>query len=128
MGEKLKTARIRRGWGLGLILGVLLPPGGAGGAESLPPLWGHGVKRCDAFVQAALGRERDGMAAAEFQRYQDWLSGFLSGLNLATGKDVLAGATLEVALRRIGDHCEEHRDHDVFTATMDLVRLLSSLK
>lgn len=128
MGEKSRTLADRRGRWLGLMMGALLLPTGVGGAEALPPLWGYGLKRCDEFVQASLGRDQGGAATAEFQRYQDWLSGFLSGLNLATGKDVLAGVVLEAALRRISLYCEEHRKEDFFTGSMDLVRLLSGLK
>ena len=64
----------------------------------------------------------------EFMRYQDWLAGFVSGLNLATGRDALAGVTLEGALGRIRLYCVEHRKDDFFSATMDLVRILSPLR
>ena len=49
-------------------------------------------------------------------------------MNLATGQDVLVGVEIESAMRRIHLYCDEHRKEDFFTATMDLVRLLSKPK
>jgi hypothetical protein len=109
-------------------LGLLL--GGAFSASAdLPPVWGYGVKSCDAYVQASSGTEQ-GVETdiAEYRRFQDWLSGFVSGLNLATGRDVLADADIEGAMRRIQMYCDEHRKEDFFTATMELVRVLSPLR
>lgn len=98
-------------------------------AAEMPPLWGYGVRSCDHYALAWNGREKgiEGKIA-EYRRYQDWLAGFVSGVNLATGQDVLVGVTIESALRRIHLYCDEHRKADFFTATMDLVRLLSQLK
>lgn len=98
-------------------------------AEKMPPLWGYGIKSCANFLDAAEGME-DGVdrQAAEYRRYEDWLTGFVSGLNLATGQDVFKGADVDSAMRRIRAHCGGHRRQDFFTATMDLVRMLSSLR
>jgi hypothetical protein len=51
-----------------------------------------------------------------------------TGLNLATGKDVLRGADINGAMGRIRAHCGGHPKDDFFTATMDLVRMLSGLR
>ena len=97
--------------------------------EPLPPLWGYGVKSCDAYAAAWTGREAGvDTGIAEYRRYRDWLGGFVSGLNLATGRDVLAGVDLERALGRIHLYCDDHRKDDFFTATMDFVRELSVLR
>jgi len=106
-----------------------LHPSAAASAEKLPPLWGYGIKTCDQFVRAADGDEKgvDPMVL-EYGRYEDWLTGFVSGLNLATGQDVLKGADIETALRRIRAHCRGHLKDDFFNATMDLVRMLSGLR
>ena len=98
-------------------------------SENAAPLWGYGIKFCDEFVWARNGREAgEEEAIAEFRRYQDWLTGFVSGLNLATGMDVLAGVDIAGAMRRIHLHCDDHRKEDFFNATMNLVRLLSQLE
>lgn len=98
-------------------------------AEKLPPLWGYGVKTCNDFLSAAQGWDGGGEAeTAEYRRYQDWLTGFISGLNLATGKDVLRGADIDGAMGRIRAHCGGNPKDDFFTATMDLVRMLSGLR
>lgn len=98
---------------------------GTAWAEKMPPLWGYGIKTCGQYLQAV---ESDGGERAEYRRYQDWLTGFISGLNLATGKDVLKGADIDSAMRRIRAHCGGNKKDDFFTATMDLVRMLSGLR
>jgi len=98
-------------------------------ADKMPPLWGYGVKSCDDYAAAWNGR-LEGVEAeiGEYRRYEDWLTGFVSGMNLATGQDVFVGVEIDSAMRRIHLYCDEHRKEDFFTATMDLVRLLSKLK
>jgi hypothetical protein len=94
-----------------------------------PPLWGYGVKGCDDYARMWLGmRAGEQGAIGEYRRYQDWLSGFVSGLNIATGSDVLAGADIEGALRRIYRYCDEHRKADVYAAVRVLVRQLSTVE
>jgi len=104
-----------------LCSGLLLP------ATSMaePPLWGYGVRSCGNYLAACDAEEAGD--AAEFQRYEDWLTGFITGLNLATGEDALRGSGIESAMRRTRAHCKGHKDDDFFNATMDFVRSLSSL-
>lgn len=111
-----------------LLLPLLLFAAGTQ-AGKMPPLWGYGIKSCDHYAAAWNGKE-EGVdeQIGEYRRYEDWLTGFVSGMNLTTGQDVLVGVTIESALRRIHLYCDEHRKADFFTATMDLVRLLSQLK
>jgi hypothetical protein len=98
-------------------------------ADKLPPLWGYGIKTCDQYLAAATGNEAgDDLLVWEYRRYEDWLTGFISGLNLATGKDVLEGADIDSAMRRIRAWCGGHQKEDFFAATMDLVRMLSGLR
>jgi hypothetical protein len=98
-------------------------------AEKMPPLWGYGVKSCDQYLRAVRGREEgQDLQRREYRRYEDWLTGFISGLNLATGQDVLKGAEIDSAMHRIRAHCGGNRKDDFFTATMDLVRMLSGLR
>lgn len=108
-----------------LAVSLLALTSGSARAEKMPPLWGYGVKTCDQFLQA-VGEDAD--KTDEYRRYEDWLTGFISGLNLATGKDVLKGADVDSAMRRIQAHCGGNRKDDFFTATMDLVRMLSGLR
>lgn len=98
-------------------------------AEKMPPLWGYGIKSCPQYLDAATGREQGHeQPKREYRRYEDWLTGFISGLNLATGKDVLKGADIDTAMTRIRAHCGGNRKDDFFAATMDLVRMLSGLR
>lgn len=90
------------------------------------PLWGYGVRSCASYLEAC-GQEEQG-DAAEFQRFEDWLTGFISGLNLATGDDVLRGSGIESAMRRTRAYCEREPNEDFFNASMDFVRALSGLK
>jgi hypothetical protein len=107
---------------------ILSGVSGAAGAEKLPPLWGYGIKTCTQFLSAAESDEKgvDKMVL-EYGRYEDWLTGFVSGLNLATGEDVLRGADIKAALQHIRAHCRGHPKDDFFGATMGFVRMLSSL-
>jgi hypothetical protein len=101
---------------------------GAHYAQAAQPLWGYGVRSCDAFVAAA--KAQDEGDAAEYQRYEDWLTGFVSGINLAIGEDALAGSGIETAMRRTRSYCErkEKGGEDFFNAAMELVRSLRSLR
>ena len=94
-----------------------------GTAAEKPQLWGYGVKGCREYLPAWENRAQ----GSEYQRFQDWLTGLVTGLSLATGKDVLQGVEIPVAMRRIQLHCEDHRDDDFFNASMSLIRLLSML-
>ncbi|HBG94139.1 MAG TPA: hypothetical protein DDY14_02180 [Chromatiaceae bacterium] len=90
------------------------------------PLWGYGVRGCSDYLLACQAEENGD--AAEFQRYEDWLTGFISGLNLATGEDLLRGSGIESAMSRTQAHCKDHQDDDFFNASMEFVRSLASLK
>jgi hypothetical protein len=108
---------------------LLIGPAAVARAEKLPPLWGYGIKSCNEFLSAAEGyQDGAGGMTVEYGRYEDWLTGFISGLNLATGQDVLRGADIQTAMRRIRAHCGGHRGEDFFSATMALVRMLSGLR
>ncbi len=116
-----------RGLALGLVLSLLA--GAPALAEKLPSIWGYGVKGCEDFLRAAQGWDAGKESESiEYRRYQDWFTGLVTGLNLATGKDVLRGATIDGALGRIRAHCGGNPKDDFFTASMDLVRMLSGLK
>ena len=91
-----------------------------------PTLWGYGVRSCADYEQASAAA--DAGDPAEYQRYQDWVTGFVSGLNLALDEDVLSGSGIETLMRRTLSHCKAHPDDDFFTASMELVRLLSALR
>ncbi len=98
-------------------------------AEKLPPIWGYGVKTCAAFNTAVKGRDAgQDLQDLEYVRYKDWLTGFVTGLNLSLGKDVLVGADIDGALNRIAAWCKGHEKEDFFTASMDLVRMLGKLR
>ncbi len=91
-----------------------------------PTLWGYGVKSCQEFVAAAPAAGAEAVGNAEFPRYREWLAGLVSGLNVATGMDVLKGAELEAALTRIRAHCQDHPQDDFFNASLVLVKSLGT--
>jgi len=97
--------------------------------RATPPLWGLGVKGCESFLNTAKGWDQGvDVDIADYGRYQDWLSGFVSALNLATGDDVLRGAGIDGAMRQVRAYCSSHREADFFNATMGFVRNLSGLR
>ena len=93
-------------------------------AADEPQLWGYGVKGCDEYLAAWQTRD----CGSEFIRYQDWFTGLVSGLSLATGQDVIQGVEIPAAMRRIQLACDEKPKQDFFNASMSLIRLLSMLK
>lgn len=111
-------------------MAVLLALSAAGisaSAQALnPTLWGYGVRSCPDYEQASAAA--DAGNPAEYQRYQDWAAGFVSGLSLALDEDVLSGSGIETLMRRTLNHCKAHPEDDYFSATMNLVRVLSSLR
>lgn len=89
-------------------------------------LWGYGVRACSDYLAAtAAGDDGD---PAEYQRYEDWLTGFVSGLNLALGEDVLRGSGIDAAMARAGAECQAKPADDFFNAAMRFVRTLSTLR
>ncbi|AGA90703.1 hypothetical protein Thimo_1938 [Thioflavicoccus mobilis 8321] len=104
--------------GLSLFLAV-----GAAQAEPPPVLWGSGVQSCKRLVQASDGTDQ-GVEAdiIEYGRIQAWLAGFVSGLNLATDRDVLNGLAVSAAMRQIEAECREDPQRDLFSTTLGLVR------
>lgn len=112
---------------LGLILVALVLAAGTQNALALDPtLWGYGVRSCAEYEEASAAA--DAGSPAEYQRYQDWVTGFVSGLSLALDEDVLSGSGIETLMRRTLSHCKAYPSADFFTATMNLVRRLSSLR
>ncbi|TVT65435.1 hypothetical protein [Sedimenticola selenatireducens] len=98
-------------------------------AQESPQVLGYGVKGCDHYNHSYNGwQEGQGDHIAEYIHYRDWLTGLVTGLSLATGTDVLKGVDVKGAMRRIQLYCDEHPTDDFFTASMDLIRLLSNLK
>lgn len=96
---------------------------------SVPALWGYGVKSCSAFLSVAPGADAPPLLAdQEYLRYREWLAGLVTGLNLATGRDVLLGAELDAALLRIRASCQSQPEDDFFNASLRLVRSLGQLK
>jgi hypothetical protein len=91
-------------------------------------LLGYGVRSCEHYRQTYAGWEKgDVKAIVEYYRYQGWLTGFVSGLSLATGDDQLHGVTVDGAMRRNLIHCQEKMDDDFFNATMALIKSLKRL-
>lgn len=105
---------------------LLLALHAAPAATAEQVLWGYGVRGCDDYVAAA--KAADDGAAGELGRFEDWLAGFVSGLNLALGEDVLRGSGLGTALNAAREYCAENTGQDFFNAAMDHVRNLASLR
>jgi hypothetical protein len=106
---------------------LLVVPLGSLAAER-PLLWGYGVKPCAEFLEVRKGwLEGDESTSAEYLAYRDWLAGFVSGLSLATGEDMLRGAALSSTLDDIAKRCTAQGDEDFFNATSAVLRALSLL-
>ena len=98
----------------------------AGTASAGPVLWGYGVKTCAQFLDAAPGNSAPAsIAGDEFLRYREWLAGLVSGLNLASGSDVLGGAQLDAAVAKIHARCKDEPNQDFFNASIEVIKTLS---
>lgn len=98
-------------------------------ADDPPVLWASGVKPCADFLAIA---PPDGTVQAigggSYRHYREWLAGLVTGLNLATGRDVLKGADLDAAMSRIRTNCERNPQENFFNASMRLFNALSDPK
>ncbi len=110
-----------RRWLCSVCFLAVLPlfPASLRAAQGTPVLWGAGVAQCGDFV-AAWEADR----TEDRRPYRDWLAGFASGLNLATGEDVFGGESLEAVMRRLHIYCDDHSDEDFFNASMAVIRTL----
>lgn len=92
-------------------------------------LYGYGVRSCDDLVTSArqweLSEEQGALAHVQLR---EWMSGFISGLSLALGSDVTRGAGVEGMMRQVVKQCSEHRQSDVFSATMELIKKRGGLE
>ena len=111
---------------IGLVL--LLTIGGSNLAVGATPiLWASGVRPCSDFLATApADAAAQAIAGENYRRYREWLAGFVTGLNLATGQDVLKGAELDAAMIRIRANCERYPQDDFFNASVRLIRALGS--
>jgi len=94
-------------------------------------LYGYGVHSCDDLVASARqweSSEKEGEGALAHVQLREWMSGFISGLSLALGNDVTRGAGVEGMMRQVVKQCTEHRQSDVFTATMELIKKRGGLE
>lgn len=99
-------------------------------AETITPkVWGYGTKSCTSFITTYKAWEAGKQDQVwEYFRYQDWLTGFISALTLATGSDVMRGVEPESAMRRINLYCEENLEMDFFSATLEFIRIVGTDK
>lgn len=101
-------------------------PHGAGAADA-GGLMGMGVRSCDDFGLADVSAGRgDDLGILTLRRYEDWTAGFVSGLNLAAGRDLLRNVPFAGFMRRVAQHCADHPRDDVFTAVNTLLRQLNA--
>ncbi len=94
-------------------------------------LYGYGVHSCDDLVASARqweSNDKEDAGALAHVQLREWMSGFISGLSLALGSDVTRGAGVEGMMRQVVKQCTEHRQSDVFTATMKLIKKRGGLE
>lgn len=110
-----------RGCGVALAA-VLVCPHGALAADA-GGLVGMGVMSCDDLSLAGRSAGRgDDLGILALRRYEDWAAGFVSGLNLAAGRDLLRNVPFDGFMRRVEQHCDDHPRDDVFTAVNAMLR------
>ena len=108
-------------------LGVALWWSSGARAEDAGGLIGMGVKSCDDLSLADVSAGRgDDLGVLALRRYEDWAAGFVSGLSLAAGRDLLRNVPFGGFMRRVSQHCADHPRDDVFTAVNSLLRQLNA--
>jgi hypothetical protein len=86
-----------------------------------------GVKSCDDLSLAEVSAKRgDDLGILALRRYEDWTAGFVSGLNLAAGRDLMRNVSLSGLMRRVAQHCGDHPRDDVFTAVNGVLKQLNA--
>ena len=109
-----------------LLLLLLLLPFGSSAEDGRPQVLGYGVNTCATYIAAFNGWERgEESAIVEYLRYREWFAGLVTGLSLATGREVLSGVEVKDAMRRLQVYCGDNREEDFFRASMTLLRTLS---
>jgi len=112
---------------LGTTLGVALWWSPGARAEDAGGLIGMGVRSCDDLSLADVSAGRgDDLGVLALRRYEDWAAGFVSGLSLAAGRDLLRNIPFGGFMRRVSQHCADHPRDDVFTAVNSLLRQLNA--
>lgn len=95
------------------------------GQAQAAPLLGYGAKTCEEFLATWRGWDKNqAKEVADMYRYEDWLAGFVSGLNFMTRDDQLLGLGVDSVLRRNQIYCDEHPKDDFVTATMAFIKSL----
>jgi hypothetical protein len=90
-------------------------------------LVGMGVKSCDDLSLAEVSAKRgDDLGILALRRYEDWTAGFVSGLNLAAGRDLMRNVPLGGLMRRVAQHCGDYPRDDVFTAVNGVLKQLNA--
>ena len=119
------TCRPVAGFSAKLLL-LLLLPFGSSAEDGRPRVLGYGVNTCATYIAVFNGSEQgEESAVIEYLRYREWFAGLVTGLSLATGREVLSGVEVKDAMRRLQVYCEDNRAEDFFRASMTLVRTLS---
>lgn len=134
MGDHSSLVRLGCAAGLALSLSLPVhaaepPPESPVERLAVPALWGQGAKSCAAYLASRPGPGTPaGIASEEYRLYRQWLAGLVTGLNLAVGRDVLAGGELDAAMLRIGALCEKQPQEDFFNTSLRLIRSLGQLQ
>jgi hypothetical protein len=119
---------IKRAMGWGAAAAVLVAAFAAtASAGETGGLVGVGVKSCEDLTAAARGADRgEDLGILRLRGYEDWAAGFVSGLSLAAGQDLLRNVPFDGFMRRVRLHCADNPRDDVFTAVNGVLRQLNA--
>ena len=110
-----------------VVLGGALAWSPCASAADAGGLIGVGVKSCDDLSVAQVSAKRgDDLGVLALRRYEDWAAGFVSGLNLGAGRDLLRNVPFAGFMRRVAQHCTDHPRDDVFAAVNGVLKQLNA--
>jgi len=94
-----------------------------------PQLYGYGLKTCDHYRTTFLiAQQTPKIQNSDLMAYQNWLDGFISALNLATGRAVLVNMEWSEVSKKLALQCEDKRFPEFIDAVRSLIRLNSGSK
>lgn len=100
-----------------VLLGVLF----VGEANAYPT---YGPSECQYWLDAENKTEKDSLELKALS-LRSWVSGFISGMNVALGVDVVNGADVSTTYDYVIYYCSQHREATSYDAIADMVDKLS---
>jgi len=128
--EPAKSAAAKSAPGKSVSAKAISAKGGEQKEEAPPLVWGYGNRRCSEYllIYPAPNQPQREDLVAEYQSTREWVSGFATGLSLATGMDILHGGNVDEVMERLFTQCGTQISNDLFNVALGVFRAMSTEK